>query len=90
MSTARAEARIASAVPAGLFCSLLRNHLARIVRDGRVIVEGKPLSSLKRFKDDAREVRSGLECGIRLQDFDDVKPADVIQTYQVVEVAQEL
>ena len=51
-----------------------RNHRARLIRDGRVVVEGKGLDSLKRFKDDAREVRAGLECGIKLQDFNDVKP----------------
>jgi translation initiation factor IF-2 len=67
-----------------------RNHKVRLIRDGRVIVEGKSIGSLKRFKDDAREVRAGLECGIKIEDFDDVKPADVIQAYEVVEVAQEL
>ncbi len=67
-----------------------RNHRVRLVRDGRVVVEGRPVSSLKRFKDDAREVRAGLECGIKIQDFDDLKPGDVVQAYEVVEVAQDL
>ncbi len=67
-----------------------RNHRARLVRDGVVIAEGRPLASLKRFKDDAREVRAGFECGIRLADFNDVKIGDVIEAYEVVEVAQQL
>lgn len=67
-----------------------RNHRVRLVRDGRVVVEGRGIGSLKRFKDDAREVRAGLECGIKIEGFDDVKPGDVIQTYELVEVAQEL
>jgi len=67
-----------------------RNHRVRLVRDGRVIVENKVIDSLKRFKDDARDVRAGLECGIKIHDFDDIKPGDVIQAYEVVEVAQEL
>jgi translation initiation factor IF-2 len=67
-----------------------RNHRVRLVRDGRVIVEGRGIGSLKRFKDDVREVRAGLECGIKIEGFDDVKPGDVIQAYEVVEVAQEL
>jgi translation initiation factor IF-2 len=69
---------------------IARTHRVRLVRDGRVIVEGRPIASLRRFKDDAREVRAGLECGIRIQDFDDLKPGDVIQAYEVVEVAQDL
>lgn len=67
-----------------------RHHHVRLVRDGRVVSEGKAIASLKRFKDDAREVRAGLECGVKIQDYDDIKPGDVIQTYEVVEVAQEL
>jgi len=67
-----------------------RQHRARLIRDGRVILEDYPISSLKRFKDDVREVRAGLECGIKLEGFDDVKPGDVIETYEMVEVAQRL
>jgi translation initiation factor IF-2 len=67
-----------------------RAHRVRLVRDGRIIAEGKPIASLKRFKDDAREVRAGLECGIKIQDFDDLKPGDVIQAYELVEVMQDL
>lgn len=67
-----------------------RSHSARLVRDGRVIVERAALSSLKRFKDDAREVRAGLECGIKLEGFDDVKPGDVIEAFEILKVAAEL
>jgi translation initiation factor IF-2 len=67
-----------------------RAHRVRLVRDARIVVEGKPIGSLRRFKDDAREVRAGFECGIKIQDFDDVKPGDVIQAYEVVEVMQDL
>ncbi len=67
-----------------------RNHLVRLIRDGRPVLEGRPIDSLKRFKDDAREVRTGFECGIKLAGFDDLKPADVIEAYEIVEVAQEL
>ncbi len=69
---------------------IARHHRLRLIRDGRVVVEGKAIASLKRFKDDAREVRAGLECGIKIADFDDLKPGDVIQAYEVVQVAQEL
>jgi translation initiation factor IF-2 len=67
-----------------------RAHHVRLIRDGRVVVEGRPIASLKRFKDDAREVRAGFECGIKIQDFDDIKPSDVIQAYELVEVMQDL
>ncbi len=67
-----------------------RNHRVRLVRDGRLVVEGRVIGSLKRFKDDAREVRAGLECGIKIDGYDDVKPGDVIEAYEIVEVAQTL
>ncbi len=67
-----------------------RKHVVRLVRDGRVITEGKTLDSLKRFHDDAREVRAGLECGVKIRGFDDIKPGDIIQAYELIEVAQEL
>lgn len=70
--------------------TISRHHTVRLVRDGRVVVEGKSLVSLRRFKDDAREVRAGLECGVKIQDYDDVKPGDVIQAYEIVEIAPEL
>ena len=66
-----------------------RNALARIIRDGIVIYDGE-IGSLRRFKDDAKEVKEGFECGIGISNFNDVKVGDVIETYQVEEVARTL
>ena len=66
-----------------------RNHKARLLRSGVVVWEGK-LSSLKRFKEDVKEVAKGFECGLGLQDYHDIKKGDVIETYTVVEVARKL
>ena len=60
---------------------------ARLVRDGVVVWEGK-LASLRRFKDDVSEVKAGFECGIGLQNFNDVKVGDVIEVFQMERVAQ--
>jgi translation initiation factor IF-2 len=70
--------------------AIARSHKLRLVRDGRIVLEGAAVGSLRRVKDDAREVRAGLECGIKLEGFDDVKPGDVIEAYEIVEVAQRL
>jgi len=67
-----------------------RNSLVRVIRDGVPILERATLASLKRVKDDAREVRSGLECGVRIDGFDDVKPGDIIEAYEVVKVGRKL
>ncbi len=56
-----------------------RNSLVRIIRDGIVIYEGK-MASLKRFKDDAKEVKAGYECGITIENFNDIKELDVFET----------
>jgi len=48
------------------------------------------MQSMKHVKDDVREVRAGMECGIKLDGYDDLKPGDVLEGYEVVEVAQEL
>jgi len=66
-----------------------RNHRARLIRDGAVVFDGK-VGSLRRVKDDVREAREGLECGIRLDGFDDVKEGDVIETYQIEKIARTL
>jgi len=63
-----------------------RNGLARLVRDGVELWEGK-LASLKRFKDDVREVQSGFECGIGLEGYNDLKVGDTVQVFRKVEVA---
>ena len=62
-----------------------RNHMARLLRQGRIIWEGK-LASLRRFKDDVREVSAGYECGMNLEGYNDIKVGDVIETYTNEEV----
>ncbi len=64
---------------------IARNALARVVRDGVVIHDGK-VSSLRRFKDDVKSVATGFECGIGLEDFNDVKEGDIIEAYQMREI----
>jgi translation initiation factor IF-2 len=59
------------------------------VRDSVPVYEGK-ISSLRRFKDDVREVASGLECGIGLENFNDVKAGDIIEAFEVEEIARRL
>jgi translation initiation factor IF-2 len=66
-----------------------RNAKVRLLRDNVVIHDGE-LESLKRFKDDAREVKAGFECGLSLKNFDDIKVGDQIEAYEVVEVARTL
>ncbi len=64
---------------------IVRNSEARIVRDGIVIFEGK-LASLKRFKDDVKEVQQGFECGLSFEKFNDIKEGDVVECYVMEEV----
>jgi translation initiation factor IF-2 len=66
-----------------------RNARARLLRDEVVVFDGK-IASLRRFKDDVKEVQTGYECGIALENFQDIKPGDVFEVYQVEEVKQEL
>jgi translation initiation factor IF-2 len=66
-----------------------RKGRARVIRDGIVAYDGE-ISSLKRFKDDVKEVREGYECGIGIANFNDVKVGDVIECYTVEEVARTL
>ena len=66
-----------------------RGSKVRFLRDGTIIWKGT-ITSLKRFKDDASEVRAGFECGIGLSDFQDLKPGDIIETYEEREVARTL
>ena len=61
----------------------------RLLRDNVVIHDGE-LDSLKRFKDDVREVKAGFECGLSLKNFNDVKVGDQLEVYEVVEVARTL
>jgi translation initiation factor IF-2 len=65
-----------------------RNTKARLVRDGVVVADNLTVESLKRFKDDATEVREGFECGIGLGSFNDIKVDDVIETFEMREKAR--
>lgn len=62
-----------------------RNSQVRVIRDGVVVFEGK-LSSLKRFKDDVKSVASGFECGMSVEDFQDLKDGDILEVYRMREV----
>ncbi len=66
---------------------ILRDSRVRVIRENRVIGD-YPLDSLKREKDDAREVREGLECGMKLSGFNDLKEGDILEAYKIEEVAR--
>jgi translation initiation factor IF-2 len=93
----RAEVRALFRVPrigvvAGSYVvsgNITRNSRARVVRDGVVVYEGR-IGSLRRFKDDVREVAEGFECGISIENFQDVHEGDIIEAYEVREVARQL
>ena len=74
------------AVRAGV---ITRGSKVRFLRDGVIIWKGA-INSLRRFKDDAKEVREGFECGIGLSDFQDLKQGDLIETFDEREVARTL
>ena len=67
--------------------TIRRNARARLVRDGTVVYESR-IGSLRRFKDDAREVAAGFECGIGIDGYQDVKEGDMIQAFEIQEVAR--
>ena len=91
--TATAEVRATFRVPnvgvvAGCYVTngeIFRNYRVRVVRDGTVVYEGN-IASLKRFKDDVRSVRQGFECGVGVENFNDIKENDVLEFFEVVEV----
>ncbi|HEX5848057.1 MAG TPA: translation initiation factor IF-2, partial [Rubrobacter sp.] len=64
---------------------IFRNNRVRVVRDGTVVYEGN-IASLKRFRDDVRSVREGFECGVGVENFNDVKDGDVLEFFETVEV----
>jgi len=68
---------------------IVRNSPARLLRDGVVVHEGK-LQTLRRQKDDVRSVLPGLECGIKIENFDDIKAGDIIEVYRIESIAQAL
>ncbi|MCF8369504.1 MAG: translation initiation factor IF-2 [Bacteroidales bacterium] len=68
---------------------ITRKTKVRIIRDGIVVYTGM-LGSLKRFKDDAKEVKSGYECGLNIENFNDIKVGDIVEGYEEVEVKRKL
>lgn len=66
-----------------------RNAKVRLLRDDVVVYDGK-VASLKRFKDDVKEVQSGYECGVGLDNFQDIKPGDIIEVYRIEEVRPDI
>jgi translation initiation factor IF-2 len=93
----RAEVRAVFRVPrqgvvAGCYLTqgtFTRGSRVRLVRDGTVVYDGR-IATLRRFKDDVREVQEGFECGVGLENFQDIKEGDVLETYEVREVARSL
>jgi translation initiation factor IF-2 len=72
-----------------------RNTNVRVIRDGIVVYPTREgvvgeIASLKRFKEDVKEVRSGMECGLSVKNFNDIKVGDIVEGYEVVEVKQKL
>ena len=63
--------------------------MVRLLRDNVVVHSGE-LDSLKRFKDDVREVKAGFECGLSVKNFDELKVGDQLEVYEVVEIARSL
>ena len=68
---------------------IYRNKKIRVLRDNVVVYEGE-LESLRRFKDDVSEVRSGTECGIGVRNYNDVRSGDLIEVFDTKEIAREL
>jgi translation initiation factor IF-2 len=68
---------------------IVRNYKVRLVRDGLVVFDGT-IASLKRFKDDVREVEQGFECGIALEGYNDLKVGDTVEAYTIVETKRKL
>ncbi len=69
---------------------ITRSHMVRVVRDGVVVRDEGTVESLRRFKDDVKEVKTGFECGIRVTNFNDLKPGDMIEAFEIVQVAKTL
>ena len=77
---------------AGCMCldgKITRQHNVRIIRDGIVVYTGK-LASLKRFKDDVKEVVSGQDCGLNIEGFNDIKVGDIVEAYEIIEIKRKL
>jgi len=90
-NTGQADVKEVFKIPKGVVAGcmvvdgkLVRGGLVRVIRDGVVIFEGE-LTSLKRFKDDVKEISNGYECGVVIEGYNDVVPGDVIETFTKVE-----
>ncbi len=68
---------------------IFRNSSIRLIRDGVVIFTGE-LSSLKRFKDDVKEVAKGYDCGLQVKNYNDIKEGDIVEAFQEVAVKKKL
>jgi translation initiation factor IF-2 len=68
---------------------ITRQTRIRIIRDGIVVYTGR-LGSLKRFKDDVKEVAAGYECGLNIENFNDIKVGDIVEGYEETEVKRKL
>jgi translation initiation factor IF-2 len=66
-----------------------RTSMVSLVRNGEVVFEGK-LSSLKRFKDDVRDVAEGFECGLTLSGFNDIREGDIIEAYEIEKILRKI
>ena len=69
--------------------NIIRKNKIRLIRNGIVIFTGK-IKQLKRFKEDANEVKSGYECGISIEDFNDIKVGDIIESFEIQEIKRKL
>jgi len=68
---------------------ITRHAKIRIIRDGIVVYTGT-LGSLKRFKDDVKEVSTGYDCGLNIDNFNDIKVGDIVEAYEIVEIKRKL
>ena len=68
---------------------ITRNSMVRLIREGVVVYTGV-LGSLKRFKDDVKDVGKGYECGLNIANYNDIKVGDIVEAYEEVEVKQKL
>jgi len=66
-----------------------RNNQVRLIRDGKPVFDGK-ISTLKRFKDDVKEVATGYECGLTLENYNDIKVGDILEAYRLIETARSI
>ena len=67
-----------------------KNAKLKLIRDNIVVKDNCVIESLKHFKDDVRQVKTGLECGVKIAKFDDIKEGDEFEAYETVEVARTL